>query len=52
MTFHDAIGFSLNSNKGGGADGSMIAFADIETKFCEYLTCLQLKFFLTINCSR
>ena len=33
LTFHDAIGFSLHSNKGGGADGSMIAFADIETKY-------------------
>ena len=46
IAFHDAIGFSLNSNKGGGADGSMIAFADIETKFCEYSTRLQFKFFL------
>ena len=38
IAFHDAIGFSLNSNKGGGADGSMIAFADIETKFCKSST--------------
>ena len=35
IAFHDAIGFSLNSNKGGGADGSMIAFSDIETNFRE-----------------
>jgi len=26
IAFHDAIGFSQNSNKGGGADGSIIAF--------------------------
>ena len=40
IAFHDAIGFSLHSNKGGGADGSMIAFADIETNFRELSTLL------------
>ncbi|EJD44441.1 generic peroxidase [Auricularia subglabra TFB-10046 SS5] len=33
IAFHDAIGFSLNSDKGGGADGSMIQFGDIELNF-------------------
>ncbi|KZV81813.1 RBPa precursor [Exidia glandulosa HHB12029] len=33
ISFHDAIGFSLHSEKGGGADGSMIKFQDIELKF-------------------
>ncbi|KAI0041317.1 class II peroxidase [Auriscalpium vulgare] len=35
LTFHDAIGFSLSKGAagGGGADGSMITFADIETNF-------------------
>ena len=42
IAFHDAIGFSLNSNKGGGADGSMIAFADIETNFRTFLFLTQL----------
>ncbi|KAH8112289.1 manganese peroxidase 1 precursor [Phellopilus nigrolimitatus] len=32
LTFHDAIGFSP-SKGGGGADGSIITFADVETKF-------------------
>ena len=32
LTFHDAIGFSP-SRGGGGADGSIIAFADTETVF-------------------
>ncbi|THH31802.1 hypothetical protein EUX98_g2375 [Antrodiella citrinella] len=31
LTFHDAIG--IGSNGGGGADGSMIVFEDIETNF-------------------
>ncbi|KAI0081217.1 manganese peroxidase 1 precursor [Panus rudis PR-1116 ss-1] len=31
LTFHDAIG--IGSNGGGGADGSMIIFEDIETNF-------------------
>ncbi|TCD71225.1 Manganese peroxidase 3 [Steccherinum ochraceum] len=31
LTFHDAIG--IGSNGGGGADGSMIVFDDIETNF-------------------
>ncbi|KAJ3479165.1 hypothetical protein NLI96_g9256 [Meripilus lineatus] len=31
LTFHDAIG--IGSNGGGGADGSMIVFSDIETNF-------------------
>lgn len=33
ISFHDAIGFSLHSDKGGGADGSMIKFQDVELKF-------------------
>ncbi|KAF8889952.1 heme peroxidase [Infundibulicybe gibba] len=38
LTFHDAIGYSPSLTKqgkfgGGGADGSIIAFSDIETKF-------------------
>ncbi|KAL4252075.1 Peroxidase [Abortiporus biennis] len=34
LTFHDAIGFSQsNPAVGGGADGSIIAFSDIETNF-------------------
>lgn len=33
IAFHDAIGFSLNSNKGGGADGSMIQFGDVELNY-------------------
>ncbi|THV06759.1 fungal versatile peroxidase from pleurotus Eryngii [Dendrothele bispora CBS 962.96] len=32
LTFHDAIGFSPTAG-GGGADGSIIAFADTETAF-------------------
>ncbi|KAL4266992.1 Versatile peroxidase VPL1 [Pleurotus pulmonarius] len=32
LTFHDAIGFSP-SRGGGGADGSLITFSDIETPF-------------------
>nr|BAD52441.2 lignin peroxidase [Trametopsis cervina] len=38
LTFHDAVGFSLAAQKagkfgGGGADGSILAFSDIETAF-------------------
>ncbi|KZV89005.1 peroxidase MNP2 [Exidia glandulosa HHB12029] len=33
IAFHDAIGWSDFSDKGGGADGSMIAFGDIELAF-------------------
>ncbi|KAI0318309.1 manganese peroxidase 2 [Amylostereum chailletii] len=35
LTFHDAIGFSLSKGTagGGGADGSIITFASIETAF-------------------
>ncbi|KZV79442.1 manganese peroxidase 1 [Exidia glandulosa HHB12029] len=33
IAFHDAIGFSLNSDKGGGADGSIIQFGDTELAF-------------------
>ncbi|THH28779.1 hypothetical protein EUX98_g5401 [Antrodiella citrinella] len=38
LTFHDAIGFSLSAERegkfgGGGADGSIMAFAQIETNF-------------------
>ncbi|KAK0488428.1 manganese peroxidase 1 precursor [Armillaria novae-zelandiae] len=32
LTFHDAIGFSLTKG-GGGADGSIVTFSDIETAF-------------------
>ena len=45
IAFHDAIGFSLNSHKGGGADGSMIAFADIETNFRESSSLVELLHF-------
>ncbi|KAI0757816.1 manganese peroxidase isozyme precursor [Daedaleopsis nitida] len=36
LTFHDAIGFSpklIREGKGGGADGSIMAFSEIETNF-------------------
>ncbi|EIN09512.1 manganese peroxidase 1 precursor [Punctularia strigosozonata HHB-11173 SS5] len=33
LTFHDAIGISRSKDVGGGADGSMIIFSDIETAF-------------------
>ncbi|KAI0344625.1 short manganese peroxidase [Trametopsis cervina] len=38
LTFHDAIGFSLSAERagkfgGGGADGSIMAFSEIETNF-------------------
>ncbi|KAF4611824.1 hypothetical protein D9613_004027 [Agrocybe pediades] len=33
LSFHDAIGFSIHGGKGGGADGSILAFADTETAF-------------------
>ncbi|EJD51289.1 MnP-atypical, short manganese peroxidase [Auricularia subglabra TFB-10046 SS5] len=33
IAFHDAAGWSDFSNKGGGADGSMIQFGDIELAF-------------------
>lgn len=33
LTFHDAIGFSTTKNVGGGADGSISTFSDIETNF-------------------
>ncbi|KAF4611708.1 hypothetical protein D9613_004042 [Agrocybe pediades] len=33
LSFHDAIGFSIHGGKGGGADGSILAFADQETIF-------------------
>ncbi|KAK0205753.1 manganese peroxidase 1 precursor [Desarmillaria ectypa] len=32
LTFHDAIGFSLTKG-GGGADGSIVTFSDVETVF-------------------
>lgn len=36
LTFHDAIGYALNNrSQGGGADGSMILFADIEVNYVE-----------------
>uniref|UniRef100_A0A8H8CF79 Peroxidase n=1 Tax=Psilocybe cubensis TaxID=181762 RepID=A0A8H8CF79_PSICU len=33
LSFHDAIGFSIHGGKGGGADGSILQFADVETAF-------------------
>ena len=33
LTFHDAIGFSLHGGKGGGADGSILAFNSTELQF-------------------
>ncbi|KDR77807.1 hypothetical protein GALMADRAFT_155556 [Galerina marginata CBS 339.88] len=33
LAFHDAIGFSVNGGKGGGADGSILAFNSTETLF-------------------
>ena len=41
IAFHDAIGFSLNSNKGGGADGSIIQFQDIELNFRKSILTLE-----------
>ncbi|TFK35743.1 manganese peroxidase 1 [Crucibulum laeve] len=33
LSFHDAIGFSVNGGKGGGADGSILIFNTTETGF-------------------
>nr|BAU36967.1 manganese peroxidase [Pholiota nameko] len=33
LSFHDAIGFSLRGGKGGGADGSILAFNSTELQF-------------------
>ncbi|PPQ72664.1 hypothetical protein CVT24_012642 [Panaeolus cyanescens] len=33
LSFHDAIGFSIHGGKGGGADGSILAFNQTETAF-------------------
>ncbi|KAF8191689.1 manganese peroxidase 1 [Pholiota molesta] len=33
LTFHDAIGFSVHGGKGGGADGSILAFNSTELQF-------------------
>ncbi|KAH8992833.1 manganese peroxidase 1 precursor [Lactarius hatsudake] len=33
IAFHDAIGFSLTKNVGGGADGSILVFSDTELTF-------------------
>ncbi|KDR65849.1 hypothetical protein GALMADRAFT_162345 [Galerina marginata CBS 339.88] len=33
LVFHDAIGFSIYGGKGGGADGSILAFNETETAF-------------------
>ncbi|KJA23674.1 class II peroxidase [Hypholoma sublateritium FD-334 SS-4] len=33
LAFHDAIGFSIHGGKGGGADGSILAFNQTETAF-------------------
>lgn len=35
ISFHDAIGFSIHGGKGGGADGSILAFNQTETAFRE-----------------
>lgn len=35
IAFHDAIGFSIHGGKGGGADGSILAFNQTETAFRE-----------------
>ncbi|THH03758.1 hypothetical protein EW145_g6030 [Phellinidium pouzarii] len=38
LTFHDGVSFSKSGNfSGGGADGSILLFADIETNFSENL---------------
>ncbi|KAF8184241.1 manganese peroxidase 1 [Pholiota molesta] len=33
LSFHDAIGFSIHGGKGGGADGSILAFNSTETLY-------------------
>ncbi|EJD42431.1 MnP-atypical, short manganese peroxidase [Auricularia subglabra TFB-10046 SS5] len=33
IAFHDSIGFSVHGNRGGGADGSIIQFDDIELAY-------------------
>lgn len=33
LVFHDAIGFSSSGGKGGGADGSIMTFSDVETLY-------------------
>ncbi|KAJ3570990.1 hypothetical protein NP233_g4039 [Leucocoprinus birnbaumii] len=33
LVFHDAIGFSSSGGKGGGADGSIMIFSDVETQY-------------------
>ncbi|THH12864.1 hypothetical protein EW146_g7288 [Bondarzewia mesenterica] len=33
LTFHDAIGYSMSRHMGGGADGSIMVFADAELKY-------------------
>ncbi|KJA23676.1 class II peroxidase [Hypholoma sublateritium FD-334 SS-4] len=33
LSFHDAIGFSIHGGKGGGADGSILAFNSTELEF-------------------
>lgn len=33
ISFHDAIGFSIHGGKGGGADGSILAFNSTELQF-------------------
>nr|BAU36966.1 manganese peroxidase [Pholiota nameko] len=33
LSFHDAIGFSIHGGKGGGADGSILAFNSTELQF-------------------
>uniref|UniRef100_A0A8H7XNU8 Peroxidase n=1 Tax=Psilocybe cubensis TaxID=181762 RepID=A0A8H7XNU8_PSICU len=54
LSFHDAIGFSLHGGKGGGADGSILAFSDIETAFhanggIDDITARQLPVFQALN---
>ncbi|KAH9176562.1 manganese peroxidase 1 [Lactarius sanguifluus] len=54
IAFHDAIGFSLTKNVGGGADGSILVFADTELTFhanggIDDIVAAQLPFFQKHN---
>lgn len=33
LSFHDSMGFSIHGGKGGGADGSILAFNSTELKY-------------------
>jgi len=35
LAFHDAIGFSNTQDFGGGADGSILAFDEVEMKYTQ-----------------